>query len=149
MTTYQEARDEMCALFRTRWEALAPAIVGALPEVVWPDSTVTEITDGSKYWARVSFATVTEYQATLRGAQGVQRRWTTEGLVTVQVFAPMSDALGARKLNLLAPIARDAFRGTKAALCVWFRRARVIELERDGKWHRSNAVAAYQYDEIR
>lgn len=149
MTTYLDARDAMCSLFRDQWAARAPAVVGYLPDVVYPDDTVTEIKDGSKYWARISFATVTEYQATLRGANGVSRRWTSEGLVTVQVFAPMSEALGARNLRKLAPIARDAFRGTKFALCGWFRRARVVELDPDGVFNRSNAVAMYQYDEIR
>lgn len=149
MTTGVAAKDGMCTLFRLAWEARAPGIVGSIPNVVYPWDTVTELTDAKNYWARISFRTVTTYQATYRGAQANPRRWTVEGLVTVQFFAPMVEEMGARNLELLSPIGRDCFAGQKTADCVWFRRGRIQELDPDGKWHRANAITVYQYDEIR
>jgi hypothetical protein len=149
MTTGIAAKDAMCDLFRLAWAAHAPAIVGSVPHIVFPWDTVQQIEDAKAYWARISFRTVTTYQATFRGPLANPRRWRVEGLVTVQFFAPMQDEMGARNLEVLSPIGRDCYAGQKAADCVWFRRPRIQELNPDGKWHRANAIAVYEYDEIR
>jgi len=144
-----EAKDAMCALFTAAWLAQTPAIVGTPPKIVYPWDTERSITNEALYWGRISFTTVLENQATYRGPMGSPRRWRVEGLVTVQIFAPMSDIQGARNLEKLADIARSSFRGAKAGDCVWFRRPRIQELDPDGKWHRANAIAVFQYDDIR
>lgn len=149
MTTGVEAKDAMCQLFRLALMTKAPPIVGSVPHIVFPWDTEQTIRDAKSYWTRISFRTVTTNQATFRGPTGNPRRWRVEGLVTVQFFAPMQDEMGARNLELLSPIGRDCFAGQKAAGCVWFRRPRIQELDPDGKWHRANAIAVYEYDEIR
>lgn len=146
MIGYEEAIDEMFDAFNVAWLANSAAVAGYVPEVRWPGVEEPEKPDASVYWARVSQQTVDEGQSTLRNGDAGQR-YTTDGLIFVQVFAPKSDSEAMTILRRLAIIGRNAFRGHTTSGKVWFRNARINELPPEDKYYRLNVVAEYEYDE--
>lgn len=146
MITYEEAIDEIFGIFNAAWFGDSAAVVGYVPEVRWPGVEEPEKPELSKFWARVSQQTVIEGQSSLRNGDGGQR-YTTDGLVFVQIFCPKSDSLGMTNGRKLAIIARNAFRGNATSGQVWFRNARINELPPEENWYRFNVVAEYEYDE--
>jgi hypothetical protein len=149
MITYEEAVDEIFSLFNEKWidpvEGSEP-IIGYVPSVQWDGVEVSATLDYAKYWARVSQQTVIEAQTTLRNGDCGQR-YTSEGLVFVQLFLPKSDAQAMEKGRKLAIVARDVYRGKSTSGKVWFRNARINELPPEEKWYRFNIIAEYEYDE--
>lgn len=146
-TTYTEAVDQIFALFKTALNSNASAVVGYVPEIRWQGVEKPGTPDPSKYWCRVSQITVDEDQATLSDDNG-KRRYTSYGLVFVQLFCPKSDVEAMAKGRSLAMIARNAFRGKTTSGRVWFRNARIKELDPDSDSIRFNIVSDYEYDEI-
>jgi hypothetical protein len=103
-----------------------------------------------KYWVRLSSQQVTSPQSAHimtdePGASPVA--YDTNGLVFVQVFAPMSEEDSYRKGELIATLARDIFRAVETPSGVWFRNARFNELDPDGKHYRWNVKVEYQFSE--
>lgn len=145
---YGKAIDEMFSLFLEAWKAGAPEVLGLeeAPEIVWPGQD-GKLPDMTKYWCRVSQQTVLEEQTALADNEG-KKRYTTSGLIFVQLFCPKSDASAMAKGKKLAPVARNAFRGKTTSGKVWFRRARIQELTPEDNAYRFNVVAEYEYDEI-
>ena len=146
MITYEEAIDEIFGIFNAAWLAESAAVAGYIPEVRWPGVEEPEKPDLAKFWARVSQQTVIEGQSSLRNGDAGQR-YTTDGLVFVQIFCPKSDSLGMTNGRKLAIIARNGFRGNATSGQVWFRNARINELPPEENWYRFNVVAEYEYDE--
>lgn len=148
--TYPQAVDAMFKLFNDAWNAGAAAIVGSVPHVRWPDveEPAKPITDA--YWCRVSLNTILEGQTTLKVgvAPSENRRYTSTGLLFVQLFCPMSDAQAADKGRQLAVLARNAFRGNETSNGVWFRNARIVPLAPEENAYRFNIVVEYEYDDI-
>ena len=85
------------------------------------------VSEKSKFWARVSQQTVEEAQTTLRNGDCGQR-YTSDGLLFVQLFIPRSDSKGMEKGRKLAIVARDSYRGVTTPGKVWFRNQRIKEL---------------------
>lgn len=146
-TDYISAVDQMFALFNTAWLANSAALAGYVPIVRWQGIEEAGTPDASKFWCRVSQQTVEEEQSTLRDDSGV-RRYETTGLIFVQLFCPKSQVDALEIGRKLAVVARNAFRGKTTSGKVWFRNARIIELEPDSSAHRFNIVSEYEYDEI-
>lgn len=146
-TDYIAAKDQMFALFNAAWKLNATAVVGYLPEVRWQGVPEATLPDQSKYWCRVSKETVIEEQTTFSGDDG-KKRYTGTGLLWVQIFGPVSDIEAQHKGELLAVIARNAFRGKTTSGKVWFRNVRIAELPNDESAVRFNVVAEYEYDEV-
>ncbi len=146
MISYEAAIDEMFDAFNVAWLANSSAVASYVPEVRWPGVEEPEIPEASKFWARVSQQTVDEGQSTLRNGDAGQR-YTTDGLIFVQIFCPKSDSESMTKGRKLAIIARNAFRGHSTSGNVWFRNARINELSPEEKFYRFNVVAEYEYDE--
>lgn len=147
-TTYPGAIDEMFAKVTSSWNSGTAAIVGYIPEIRWPGREEAETPPNEKYWARVSQQTVSDKQASITAdVQNGKRRFTGEGLLYVQIFAPMTDPFGYKNGEALAVLARSAFRGSDTANVI-FRNARINNLDPDGKAYRFNVVSEYEYDEI-
>ena len=144
--TYTQAIDEIFGRFNDIWQAQATGICGEVPEVRWHGIESPEKPNYDKYWVRVSQETVDERQSTLRNPNCGQRH-RTDGLLFIQLFCPKSDARSMENGRKLATIARDAYRGYTSPSGVWFRNARVSELEAEEKWIRFNVIVTYQYDE--
>jgi len=145
--TYEEAIDQIFGIFRAAWFTNSEAIVGYVPELRWWGVEEPNEPNTSVFWARVSQQTVTEEQSTLQNGECI--RYETEGLVFVQLFCPKSDAKSIEKGRKLAMLARDAYRGNSTDGNVWFRDARIKELDPEKDWFRFNVVAEYTYDEIK
>jgi hypothetical protein len=141
--TYPQAIDAIFTQFNTAWQA-ASGICGYVPEIVWP--LTDSKPDSSKIWARVSTQTVFEAQGALGqvNASG-QRDYQSSGLVFVQMFFPKVPANVAISRQI-AKLARDAFRAQNAD--VWFRNARIRELEDENGMLRFNATAEYEFNEL-
>jgi hypothetical protein len=149
MTTHVDARDAMLGLFNTGWQAAA-AIVGAVPAIYWQDVTVIAPPVTNAYWCRVSTQGVGEYQTTHKTgiAPDNNRRYTSYGLLLVQIFCPTSVAGAGAKGRELAVLARNIFRGKATANDVWFRNARINEIPPEPNFYRFNVICEYQYDDI-
>lgn len=148
--TYTQARNEIFATFKDKWEAAAPAIAGYLPKVHWQGVEEQGKIEGLRHWARASTQTVIAEQTSLAmnvGEEG-KIRYTESGLVFIQLFAPKSDGNGQYIGGLLAQVARSAFRKTSTDNCVWFRNARINELDPEDLFYRFNVVAEFEYDEV-
>ena len=150
MTNYEGARDEIFALLNVAWLAGAAAIVGYVPEIRWQGVTKETKIDESKFWARVSMQSVGGEQASLSNCAGVigQKHYTDFGLIFVQLFAPMAAQQATLKLGRLAMLARNVYRGVSTDNKVWFRNARINNLDDELQFHRLNVVAEYEYDEL-
>jgi len=150
MTNYEGARDEIFALLNVAWLAGAAAIVGYVPEIRWQGVTKETKIDESKFWARVSMQSVGGEQASLSNCAGAigQKHYTDFGLIFVQLFAPMAAQQATMKLGRLAMLARNVYRGVSTDNKVWFRNARINNLEDELQFHRLNVVAEYEYDEL-
>lgn len=101
----------------------------------------------NKFWARISQQTVTEQQSALAG-NDLQRRYTADGLLFVQIFSASDDIANYNKAAQLAALIKTAFRGKQTDGCIWFRNVRIQEIPPENAWYRLNVVAEYQYDEI-
>ncbi len=147
--TYSTAIDEIFARFNGVWQG-ASALVGYVPEVRWQGVEKAATPDKDKYWCRVSTQNVLDQQTTLQTAVAPTsgRRYTSTGLVFVQLFCPMSDSRSTERGRLLAELARSAYRGVATAGGVWFRNARINELPPDEGFYRFNIIADYEFDEI-
>jgi len=136
--TYQEARDEIFALFKTAWDTTGyPAH--------YQDVRKQRAKDDDP-WAVVTLQHSAGFQATLSGAQGA-RTFARLGFVTVQIFTP--NGKGLQEAYDLSKVVSDAFEGASTPGGVWFRNVRLNEVGRDGKFHQINVVAEFRYDEVK
>jgi hypothetical protein len=148
--TYSQATDQLYSILQTVIGTYAVGIVGYIPNVYWPGDVPPLTVDGSKFFVRVSRQNIDESQATLSsevGAHG-QKRFTTRGLLVVQIFCPQS-TLNASNLGAqLAVKVRDAYRKADSADGCWFTNCRVRELPPEDVFHRYNVLMSFKYDEI-
>lgn len=144
-TTPTNARDEIFRLFTDNFDVSAIVDECVIRYQGKESGAVPE-----KYWLRVSTQQVTSPQSAhiMRDDPGQSPvEYETNGLVFVQVFAPMSDEDSFRKGELIATHSRDIFRAVETPSGVWFRNARFNELDPDGKHYRWNVKVEYQFNE--
>lgn len=135
--TFDEARDEMLAVFHAAWGPLGyPVVWTDLPEDVPQAETV---------WARVTVRHATGRQASLAGEQGA-RRWNRTGTLFVQVFAPVGD--GSTAVYAAAQVVADAYQAARG-LGVWFRNTRINEVGASGAFEQINVLTDFSYDDVR
>ncbi len=146
MTTVEEARTEIIALFRTAWEANATSL--AVP-LVYENVTGSGIPEGEDAngrvlpWARLSVRQLVENQETL-GAPG-NRRFLNEGIATAEIYTAIGDGhtLGGE----LARIGKLAWRGTSTASGIWFTQVTSREIGADRGWFRIDVVANFNSED--
>lgn len=149
----QTARKEIFALIKAAWDDKAPAIVGAAtaPEIRYQGVEKGALPGADKYWMRAGTQMVetgqSSFAVTEHTARGV--RYTTDGIVILQLFAPMSAVDGYAKGELLAYAAQCMFMAANTPSGVWFRRPRINELDNDGTFYRWNVFADYQFDQAK
>lgn len=148
LPTFDSARDEMSGLFQTDWSAKTPALNGGKAiRVEWQGVDKKTPPPGDQPYARFFIKHSPSTQATF-GKVG-ERRYTRTGLITVQVFAPLSKGGGLSLAEKLGIIARDAFEGRGTDSGIWFRNARIQEIGPSESWYQFNVVVEFQYDEQR
>jgi hypothetical protein len=152
-TTYLQARDDMFALFRAAWidpVTGAGAIVGAaIPDVEFPGDERQGVKPTDVYWARVTLLpNDTEQTGLSNGAFAPgNRRYTSYGLIAVQIFGPRQNSDVADKLALLAQCAQKAFR-KETANGVTLLNASFRPMTPEPNWEAVIVQAEYEFDEI-
>jgi len=151
--TTPNARDEMLTLFRDAWLAGAPAAAGsaAAPLVIW-DATEEDPLNGPRSdrpWARISISHNPPAGGQRTFGQPGGRRFSRAGLLTVQVFTPMSSDQSITMAENLGIIARDAFEGISSPSGVYFRRVGIQEIGPDDPWFQLNVTATFEYDQLK
>ena len=148
LPTTPSAKDEIFALFRTKWNADTPALTGAgaIP-VEWPGVDSGAPSSPDQPYAAIFMRIINSRQSTF-GETG-QRRFTRFGLITVQCFAPLSAGNGSTFAENEAIIARDAFEGIGSDSGIWFRNVRTIEIGATKEYYQFNVVAEFQFDEMK
>lgn len=133
--TYDEARDEILAIFKRAWDTTGyPATYTDVP---------VENPGGNGVWARATIRHADGNQATLSNQSG-ERRYERVGVVFFQIFAPAGD--GSKAGYDAAQIVSQAFEGVSS--CVWFRNVRLKELGSSGGLEQLQVSATFQYDHI-
>lgn len=152
-TSPQQARKEIFALIDADWQAKAPAIVAplAVPELRWQGVEKAALPGSTKFWARAGTQLATTRQAAfaMAGLGGTVPVYDTAGVVTIQIFAPMTDPSGYAKGELLAELGQCMFMARETASGVWFRNPRINELPNDGTWYRWNVLSDFQFNQVK
>jgi hypothetical protein len=143
---YPSARNEIFKQYQGIIPSTA-AIIGEALIVNYQGVTTEEKMPVDKFWSRVSIQTVIEEQTALAG-NDLKRRYTSNGVVFVQLFIPVIRLPDYEKGTKLAQLIKTAFRGKQTENCIWFRNTRIQELPKENAWFRINVVSDYQYDEI-
>lgn len=145
---YKEAYDEILSTFTTAWSAGAAALVGYVPPIKYSGLDLGAIPDKTKFWARISVQTVDTRQRSLSSLVGAQhkRRYNSNGLVLVQIFAPSGQIDAIEKIQSLGQLALSAFRTCPQN--VTFRNQTIDELPPENGCPRLNVIASFEYDEI-
>lgn len=147
LPTFQGATDELLGLFWDFWRAETPAANGGnVPTVQWPDDE-SDPPAADAPFARIRIRHNPSGQSTF-GPTG-QRRFARSGIVTVQVFTPVTDGAGSTLAGKLATIARNAYEGRSTASGIWFRDTRIKEVGSDKTWYQINVTVEFEYDEQR
>lgn len=150
MIRFDDARNQMNAMFWASWQLNTPSICGYIPEVRWQGKEDRSLPDASKFWVRVSQQTLIEQQTAFSKNvnNNAGRRFTTKGLMFIQLFCPKSETRSFQMGAELAVVAKNSLRGKSTANCVWFRNVRINELPPEELCFRFNVVAEYEYDEV-
>lgn len=147
-TGYVEAVDSIYALFESKWnDGKVEELLGYVPDILWRNVELDSKPSSDKFWVRVSQQTINDGQSSFANNFGF-RRFTTYGLVFVQLFAPKSNPRANELAQQLAAFIRDIFRGKTEDECVWFRNSKIKELPEERDTYRFNVIAEYEYDEI-
>lgn len=148
--TYTEAVDAIFALFNTAWLNNTAAIVGSVPEIRWQGVELPTKVNLSNFWCMVGVDTITERQTTFKtGVESSEnKRYTTTGVVVVQLFCPLALSNAMDKGRQLAVVARNAFRGKETTNGVWFRNSVINELPPEESAYRFNIIAEYTFDDL-
>jgi hypothetical protein len=147
MTTFDGARDEILAAFRTAWTAGTPPITGTVPPVGYEGVETAASQPSTAPFARIVIRHVGGRQATLSNQDG-QRTFEKTGIIGVQIFAPLVAGLGLTVVEALAKVAKSAFEGRATPSGVWFRNVRAVEVGPDGAMFQINVWADFEYDEL-
>ena len=132
---FSQARDEILTLFRTAW--LADPTAAVIPLFYWD---VRHNSPKSDPFARVTV------RHTIGNNDGItNRRFTREGIITVQIFTMFGEGLSSS--DVLSKVAADAFQGKSTPGGVWFRNVRLNEVGQDGEFFQVNVLADFTYDE--
>jgi hypothetical protein len=132
---------------RNRFLAACAVVGVAGPELRYSGDTSganSTLPANDKYWARISRRIVDERQETLRNG-ALQRRFVTDGLVFVQLFAPVTDSKAQDNMDKIAELIRNDFRTYQGEECE-FTTAEINDtIPPEAAWLRANVVSTYQY----
>ena len=141
--TLDQARDEILGVLKAAWDVgvESTGLPMQYPNIGGQEPPV------SGAWGRATVRHTAGFQATLRGAVG-ERRFRHLGTVTVQLFVPSGEGQGLS--DALAKIVMAAFEGvTTSPGHVIFRNVKTVEIGPDGQFFQVNALAEFEYDEVR
>lgn len=136
-TTITEAQADIFSIV----QAVANANGVATRYEAMPGSVPTSET----IWIRPTLRHATGGQVSLTGATG-SIKWSREGTLWVQIFAPMGGGLSAA--YEFAQKVLTAYQGVHTEHCVWFRNHRINEVGPDGEFYQINVLIDFIYEQI-
>lgn len=129
---------------RDRYRAAAAAVLPGVPVQLRYGGLSEPEPDNGSYWARVNSQVVDEPQETLRNGLE-QRRFRTDGLIIIQLFAPRAKSTSQTELDQIAELIRNDFR-THQSADMEFTNARIADnVQPEPNWQRANVVSNYTY----
>ncbi len=135
--TFDEARDLICSVFKSKWDATGfPARYDDVPG---------DKPDSATVWARVTLRHATGGQASLSGPINGCVRHNRAGTVIVQIFAPFGG--GMKAAYDAAKIVANAFEDANEE--VSFTKIRINEIGINGDSQQINVLSDFTYDEMR
>jgi hypothetical protein len=138
-----------CSLSQAHREVLAilaTALPGSLP-VAWPDvAKQPGFPPAAGSWIRVSITDNDEDSPPTLVSSPGNRRYKTQGLLTVSIFALAGD--GRRAAQVLGETVLAAYRGQSTVGGVTFRNERVNDIGPDGPWYHINAIVGFSYSTL-
>jgi len=139
------ARTLLYDFGRDQFRLATQAVVGTQGELRYgsdPSSRAKLDPPDGTYWARVTRRIVREEQETLRLNT---RRWVSEGLLFVQLFAPVSDSRALVRIDQIGEQVRNAFRTYQHAEMEFTNAWINDNVNDEPDWIRANVIADYAY----
>lgn len=135
--TPEEACDAILAVFKAAWDTTEyPAVYDDIPGQKPTSATV---------WARATIRHATGGQRSIGGDVG-SRRFSYEGTVIVQVFAPVGD--GSTACYQAAALVRDAYCDARHPR-IRYQDVRLNEIGQSGSFTQTNVLATFSYEDMR
>lgn len=147
--TYPEAVNEILELVNAAWVAGSTTLLGSAAELRFASLETQGLPDENAYWGRVTARQIESHQDTLGNASG-GRRFERNGIVVVQIFAPIS--LGSQawtNLHTLGRVASNSMEAQTTPGGVWFRDVTTTELDPESPWIRINVTSTFTFDEVK
>lgn len=140
--TITVARNEILALLKAAMDAN-----GAFSTVVkiYQDSDKTPPDDGTTSWVEISVLHNPDGTQSSLGGATSGRKFLRTGVVVVKVMTPKGGGLNTS--DALCTILLGAYEGQTTASGVWFRNVGLVEVGNDGKYHQTNVIASFEYEE--
>ena len=144
MPTLATARNEIFALVKAVMDADS-----AFDSVVkaYQDTFDSAPEDGTTPWVHLSIThdpSGTQYSL---GGASTGRKFQRTGVFLAKVYTPNGDGLN--DADELCTIILSAYEGQTTASGVWFRNAGVVEVGNDDKYHQTNVLVAFEYEEAK
>lgn len=142
-------KTDLYTNFTNRWNAEAPLI--ASPVGLYYSGLIYSDSPGrNSYWCRLSTVAMPTEQASLAGSVGAPgvKRYTVQGIVYAQIFAPRHLPGSLDKAEALAEIASKVFRKQTYASNIWYRGITVEEHKYEEQWLSIKVSARYSYSEF-
>jgi hypothetical protein len=136
------ARQFLYDFGKARYTEASVAVLGAAGELRYgggPDRTTPA---NDKYWAKIVTRIVDERQETLRLNI---KRYVCDGLVFVQLFAPITDSRAQVRLDKISEMIRNTFRVYQGAEIEFTEPVINDNVAAEPNWLRSNIVSNYAF----
>jgi len=148
--TYDEAGDALNALFFPTFKPFATTVLGYMPTIYWPFQTEPTSAPIDKAWLRVSRRSLPkQLDGFGEGNANKAARYSTIGLMYIQLFYPQSDKNAAKNLPKLAEFLQACFIGKHDPTnLLWCRDVTIKELDSEKTWFRVNVVVEFIYQDI-
>ncbi len=103
----------------------------------------------NRAWCRLTVQHTATVQATLNSSTSGAKRWDREGMVTVQIFAPVSGGSPQLAALALAELAREILEGRSLPGNLVLFAAQITEVGTDSVWWQVNVNVQFLYQETR
>lgn len=144
MTTYAEASAIMYGIAQAVLDTQGTAICGYVPESERM-GYASKKRKANQIWVRGSRRNVIEGQQSLGQDASGEKHYRTQGVLTIQVFAPKTDPRDYDRAETLAAAIRDAYRRTGGEVCFEYETMR--EAPVGNKYYQFNVTVEYDYED--
>lgn len=143
-----EARDEIFALLKSKWETAVWKGSATPPVIYWQGKEATKPPPQDQWYSAAGVFHKSGHQASLAGADG-SRMYDRTGTVIVQCFGPSAGGNGLVLAEEQALIALNAFEGAHTANGIWFRNCSPYEVGVADGWYVIHVNAEFTYTEVK